>query len=188
MTSDVDGGYEVGTTDAGEYLRYAVTVSSSGWYNATVRVSSETNGGTFHLEVDGADKTGPLTVPNTGAWSVYTNVTRPTVGLTAGAHAVRLVMDAVGPSSAVGDFNWLEFTSVAAPPQPQLSVAAVGTNLSLQVSTVVGTSYVLQSTPSLSPTIVWTPVSTNLGTGGVLTQTVPVVPGTPKLFFRYQLQ
>ena len=101
---------------------------------------------------------------------------------------MRLVLDTVGTNGAVGNFNWLEFASVAAPPQPEVSVAAIGTNLSLQVSTVVGPSYVLESTPSLSPTIVWTPISTNLGTGGILTKTVPIVPGTPKSFFRYQLQ
>jgi hypothetical protein len=73
-------------------------------------------------------------------------------------------------------------------PRPPITIVPVGTNLLLQVSTVLGATYVLESTPSVSPTVVWTPLSTNLGTGGPLTNTVPMEPGTPQRFFRYQVR
>jgi len=73
-------------------------------------------------------------------------------------------------------------------PRPVISVVATGGNLSLQVATESGRTYVLESATSLFPTPAWTPVSTNPGTGGNMTNTVPVSPGTPQRFFRYQVR
>ena len=70
-------------------------------------------------------------------------------------------------------------------PRPTITVAAGGGSLSLQVDTVLGWNYVLESTPSVSPTIVWTPMATNSGTGGPLTNLVPISVGTPQQFYRY---
>jgi hypothetical protein len=61
-------------------------------------------------------------------------------------------------------------------------------NLVVRTTTVSGWNYVLESTPALSSPIIWTPVLTNAGTGGVLTNLVPVNPATQKQFFRYRLQ
>jgi len=41
-----------------------------------VRVASAGQGGTFHIEVDGVDKTGPLTVPDTRGWQSWGTVTK----------------------------------------------------------------------------------------------------------------
>ena len=65
-TSDVGGGYSVGWAFAGEWLAYTVNVATAGTYDLEVRVASAGAGGTFHIEVNGVDRTGPLTVPNTG--------------------------------------------------------------------------------------------------------------------------
>ena len=74
-------------------------------------------------------------------------------------------------------------------PQPLIAVAPVGTNLVLQVSTVQGATYVLETAPALWPLPAsWTPIATNSGDGGVLSKTVPVDPGTPQSFFRYQVR
>jgi len=62
---------------------------------------------------------------------------------------------------------------------------ASGGNLSLGMPTVVGSQYILEYTPTLFPTPTWTPLSTNAGTGGTLTNTVPVDAGTVQRFFRY---
>ena len=63
-----------------------------------------------------------------------------------------------------------------------------GTNLVLRAATVTGHNYILQSTPGLETPIVWTPVSTNAGTGGNLTNSVPISPSNPKAFYRYLVQ
>ena len=72
-----------------------------------VRVASNGSGGRFHVEVDGVDKTGPLVIPNTSGWQAWMTISKTGVSLPAGAHVVRLVMDAVGPTGAIGNLNWI---------------------------------------------------------------------------------
>jgi hypothetical protein len=111
-TTDSGGGYNVGWTSNGEWLNYSVTVATAGTYDVDVRVASGGAGGKFHIEVNGADKTGALTVPNTGGWQTWTTIKKTGVTLSAGSQAVRLVMDTTGSTGAVGNFNWIR---VAAP-------------------------------------------------------------------------
>ncbi len=62
-----------------------------------------------------------------------------------------------------------------------------GTNLLLQTVSLNGFTYILQATPQL-PATNWTPVATNLGNGGTLTFTIPILPGAPGQFFRLSVQ
>src|SRR6266568_1281928 len=48
-TSDTGGGYNVGWTAAGEWMKYTVNVASSGKYNFDFREASNVTGGLFHL-------------------------------------------------------------------------------------------------------------------------------------------
>jgi hypothetical protein len=111
-TSDTSGGYNIGWTSAGEWLNYSVTVGTAGNYDVDVRVAAAGAGGTFHIEVNGVDRTGPIVVPTTGGWQNWVTVRKTGVALPAGPQVLRLVMDAAGGSSAVGNFNYL---SVAGP-------------------------------------------------------------------------
>ena len=104
-TTDSGGGYNVGWAFAGEWLKYSVSVAAAGSYDIDIRVASAGPGGTFHIEVDNVDKTGPLSIPNTGGWQIWTTVRRSAVALAAGPHVLRLVLDANGGSGAVGNFN-----------------------------------------------------------------------------------
>ena len=61
-TTDTGGGYTSAGSTAGEWLKYTVNVAAAGTYAIDVRVASNGAGGTFHIEVNGVDKTGPLTV------------------------------------------------------------------------------------------------------------------------------
>jgi hypothetical protein len=54
--------------------------------------------------------------------------------------------------------------------------------LSLQLNSASGVDYVLESTPSLTTPIVWTPVSTNSGNGSVLT--INATPNAAQQFYR----
>jgi beta-glucanase (GH16 family) len=105
-TTDTGGGYDVGWTAAGEWTKYTVNVASSGSYAFDFRVASAQTGGAFHLEVDNVNVTGSLTVPNTGGWQTWTNVTKTGVSLSAGQHVFKLVTDAAG-----GNYNWFNVTS-----------------------------------------------------------------------------
>jgi autotransporter-associated beta strand protein len=61
-------------------------------------------------------------------------------------------------------------------------------HLVLSVNTMTGKNFILQSAPSLTPPVVWTPVNTNAGTGSILINAVPLVPGENQKFFRYLMQ
>jgi CSLREA domain-containing protein len=108
---DIDKAWEngdgnvVGWTKAGEWLEYTVNVEVAGAYNFDFFMKSNGPGGKFHLEVDGVNKTGSLTVPDTGGW--YSNpleVSKSGVQLTAGTHVLRLAMESNGATGSVGNF------------------------------------------------------------------------------------
>ena len=74
-----------------------------------------------------------------------------------------------------------------APPAPTIDpVYLAGGNIVISTPTVSGAEYVLETAPSLEPPVTWTPVITNNGTGGSITNLIPVNPATPKTFYRYE--
>ena len=129
--SDVDiepasgGGYDVGWIAAGEWLRYSVNVASAGTYTAQFVVASSGPGGTFHLEANGIDVTGALTIPNTGGWQNWQTIAK-TVTLAAGLQSMRLVFDSAVGSAAVGNIDAFQLTSAPATAPPAPPSAAFG--------------------------------------------------------------
>ena len=105
-TTDTGGGYNLGWIAAREWLKYTVNVTTAGTYAIDVRVASKGAGGTFHIEVNGVDKTGPISVADTGGWQVWKTVTKTGVSLGAGKQIVRVVMDSTGTSGYVANLNW----------------------------------------------------------------------------------
>ena len=97
----------MGWAFAGEWLNYSVNVTTGGTYNIDVRVASAGAGGIFHIEVNGVNVTGPMTVPNTGGWQTWTTIRKSGVALSAGPQTWRLVMDSNGSTTAVGNFNFI---------------------------------------------------------------------------------
>jgi hypothetical protein len=115
-TSDSGGGYDVGWMTAGEWLNYTVMVAQSGAYTVTARVAAKSAGGTFHIEFGGVDRTGPLTIPSTGAWQAWTDLTT-TVTLAAGTQSMRVVADS-NNGTVFGNFNYIRFASSSGGPSP----------------------------------------------------------------------
>jgi hypothetical protein len=113
---DTGGGYTIGWTDAGEWLEYTVNVAAAGTYTAEVRVASQGQGGTFRILFNGVDKTGSMSVPDTGGWLSWQTITRTGVSLSAGTQIMRINMDTIGPSGDMGNINWVRFTAASAPP------------------------------------------------------------------------
>ncbi len=109
-TTDSGAGYNVGWTATGEWTKYMVNMTSGGTYNIDFRVASANTGSTLHLEVDGANVSGTITVPNTGGWQTWQTVTKSNVSLTAGSHTLRLYIDNGGMN-----INYLNFT-LSTPP------------------------------------------------------------------------
>ena len=105
-TGDVDGGYDVGYTKEGEYLRYTVNVAQSGIYNLQSRVASPGPGGYYHVSFDGLNETGTLFVPVTNGFQNYTTQVSPAFELEAGRHVMQVTFDGNGPTGGMGNFNW----------------------------------------------------------------------------------
>lgn len=133
-SADIDGGYNVGSTVAGQWMDYTIDVAQAGTYRVDLRLASgQTTGGTFHLNLDGVNITGTLSAPNTGGWQSYQTVSSATFSVSAGRHVVRLVMDGAGSGGAVANFNWLQLSASNLPSVPSnlALVAASGTELDL---------------------------------------------------------
>ena len=86
------GGYTLGWTRAGEWLSYTVTISKSAVYRISFYVASAYNSGKLHLECDGKDKTGIISIPNTTGFQKWEVVER-TINLSAGQHVLKVVVD-----------------------------------------------------------------------------------------------
>jgi len=118
--TDTGGGFDVGWTAAGEWLRYTINALVDGSYTLQVRVASSGDGGTFHVEFDGVNKTGPMTNSNSGGWQTWRTLTINNLGLTAGQHVMRLVMDSNGANGTVGNYNYFALTVTSTNPAPSL--------------------------------------------------------------------
>jgi fibronectin type 3 domain-containing protein len=79
----------------------------------------------------------------------------------------------------------------APPSRPTIlppSVDATGTNLVVKVATQSGYLYYLLTTPSLTPPVLWTTNSITAGTGGTVTELVPIIKSQHGLFVKYLVQ
>jgi subtilisin family serine protease/predicted Rdx family selenoprotein len=127
-TSDAGGGYDVGWISAGEWLKYTVSATVSGNYTLEARVASPGTGGSFHVEVDGANATGPLLVPATGGWQTFQSITMAGIPISAGSHLLRVAFDTNGSSGYVANLNYFRWTipGVNTPPSVTLTSPAAG--------------------------------------------------------------
>ncbi len=105
--TDSGGGYNVGWMSNNEWLEYTVTVPVTGTYEIDIRVASQDTGGNFHIEFNGIDKTGNITVPVTGGWQNWTTVSR-TVTLSAGTQIMRF---ANADSADEYNINYFDITA-----------------------------------------------------------------------------
>jgi len=86
------GGYNVGWTHAGDWMAYSVTVNKSATYQISFYIASTYDSGKLHLECDGEDKTGIISIPNTVGFQNW-DVIKKTIKLDAGEHLLKLVVD-----------------------------------------------------------------------------------------------
>jgi hypothetical protein len=113
-TGDVGGGYNVGWTQAGEWLAYDVNVAAAGPYNFTMRLASAIAGTkTVAVSVDG-NTVATFNFTDASGWQTYNNYLVSGVNLTAGAHVLRITMN-------TGSLN-VNYLDVAAAPLPELLV------------------------------------------------------------------
>lgn len=103
-TTDAGGGYNIGYILNGEWLLYTVNVEQTGKYDLNLRLATQGAGKTLHIEIDGVNVTGPVTVPNTEGWQNWATATVENLNLTQGDHIMRIVFD-----SDYMNINYVEF-------------------------------------------------------------------------------
>ena len=130
-TTDVGGGYDVGWTAAGEWLKYTVNVTASGTYNIGFRTAA-ISAGLISLQIDGNTVAGPVSLPSTGAWQTWATTTVSNIALTAGQHVITLQI-------VTGGFN-LNYVTVTAPPvniAPTVSITSPANNASFNAPATI---------------------------------------------------
>ena len=107
-TQDSQGSaYNVGYVNPDEWLEYTVDVDSGGTYDLDLRVARNPSGSSsMHVEMDGTDVTGTVSVPNTGGWQTWQTITVSDVSLTAGQHVMRVYFDGDGIN-----LNYVDWTA-----------------------------------------------------------------------------
>ena len=104
------GGYNVGWTAAGEWLKYSVNVAAAGSYDVTLRVAATAANS---MQVTVGNVTGAFAVPNTGGWQAWKTVTVP-MTLAAGQQLMTVKFSTGG----VNLHSIAVAAAAAAPPPP----------------------------------------------------------------------
>ena len=73
-------------------MNYTIDVPFSGNYRLDIRVATPNSNRRAHVEYDDVDKTGSLTVPNTGGWTTWQTMST-NVDLSAGQQVMRLFIE-----------------------------------------------------------------------------------------------
>lgn len=161
-TGDTGGGYNIGWTNAGEWMEYTVNVTNTAAYTLEVRIASPGTGNTLRVELDGANVSGSIAVPTTGGWQVYQTVTVTTSSLASGQHILRIYEETGG-----FNINYLNFVAIAAAPVVSSAATASG---------IVGSSFSYAITASNTPTSY---AATGLPAGLSVNSASGVISGTP---------
>ena len=114
VCNDVGGGYMVSHTKAGEYLEYLIDVPTAGSYDFHVRLASSSTGGMFYATFDGADKTGPIVVPDTGGSSAWQTLSVTGLSLNAGWQKMCIVLCANGEDGTLANLNYFQLGELSA--------------------------------------------------------------------------
>ncbi|MDR1121556.1 MAG: carbohydrate-binding protein [Dysgonamonadaceae bacterium] len=143
-----DGNANIFNIVAGEWLDYRLNVPTTANYRFEFRVASPQGKGAFHVEVDGVDKTGGITLPVTGSFQTWTVVSVTDIALASGVHTFRFCMDE-------GGFNLAGFAiSFAAPAIP------VGKRITIQNGsnyvTFNAQNQIICNSPTITPDCIFT--------------------------------
>ncbi len=98
-----EGGYNVGWTNKGEYLKYTVN-PVAGNYDIEVRYAAKSDG-IIEITFDNGNKTtGDISLPATGGWKKWATVTVKGINLNAGQQIMKLI-----EKSAGFNLNYIDF-------------------------------------------------------------------------------
>jgi hypothetical protein len=105
--ADVDsagGAYFYGWTANDEWIEWTVKITSATTMKYTANVASQSTSASFSLYIDGSPIVQSITVPNTGSWTTFQEITGTTSALAIGTHVLKLSVDA-----AYFNIDWIRF-------------------------------------------------------------------------------
>jgi hypothetical protein len=88
--------YNVGWIRENEWLAYDVRVETTGSYTIILRAATIHNDRGLRIELDGTNVTGSISLPNTGDWHEWIDVTSGPVTLAAGSYTLKVVAETGG--------------------------------------------------------------------------------------------
>lgn len=91
-------GFDVGWTQAGEWMQYTVNIAETALYDLQARVATVYVNRKIHFQLDEVDLCPATNFNSTGGWQNWQTVTIPNLVLEEGEHRFRVMID-------VGDFN-----------------------------------------------------------------------------------
>jgi len=90
-------GFDVGWTEDNEWMLYTVDIPAAGVYDLSFRCANGTTvTGFLHVEMDGTNVSGLVTVTGTGGWQTWKDFTVNGITLPAGRHTMKIVYDKAG--------------------------------------------------------------------------------------------
>jgi arabinoxylan arabinofuranohydrolase len=90
------GNYNVGWTNGGEWLEYTVDVAETSLYTIKSVAASPNTNSKISFKLDGNNITNSITIPNTGGWQSYREISATGVSLEAGTHILQLFEETGG--------------------------------------------------------------------------------------------
>ena len=122
-TSDSVGGYNLGYCDNNDYAVYKNVDFTTGFTNVTARVASFAGGSAeFRLDSPNGFLISSVTMPNTGGWQTFSNVS----GSVAGATGVRDLYLVFRGAGSVANLNSFQFSSGLPSPWVTADIGTVG--------------------------------------------------------------
>jgi N-acetylneuraminic acid mutarotase len=104
------GQYRISDAYVGEWILYTINVVQAGTYTLDLRVSNADPNAKLHVEVDGVNVTGAMTVPDTNNFNTLTTISK-TITLAAGESVLKLSFDVgAGPTGSVAGVDWMRLT------------------------------------------------------------------------------
>jgi glucosylceramidase len=117
LTSDTNGGYDVGFSSDGDYAVYKNIDFGTGVSTVSARLACDQNsggncGGTleFHLDSNAGTLVASVTIPSTGGWETWQTTPAANASGASGVHDLYVVFKAPASGTAsLGNLNWFQF-------------------------------------------------------------------------------
>lgn len=139
-TQDEGGGYNVGWTDAGEWLEFDVQIDTTSNYLLTARVAAQETGGLARVLVDGVYRA-LIALRATGGWQTWSNYQVDIGRLEAGSHTFRFSIE-----KGLFNLNWLELDAGQLVVEPAAGTAPTARALNQMMGLGFNMGQVFEST------------------------------------------